>query len=198
MRILISTIIMFLVAVNVSAQTASSEPDVTVLDKKWRVDIRNPQLERDPIQAMEDRERQEQQRRDNERTNDILRERGMPVPSSGVPDADRSSKPAGKTVLYVYEVKVRNNGAKGIRKLTWDYVFFEQGTETELGRRRFISRVNLSAGGTTNVVVRAAAPPTRTVAAGSAGKKPRDQYAEKIIIQRVEYADGSVWLPKSN
>lgn len=198
MRTLISTIVLFLVAVNVCAQTAAAEPDVTVLEKKWRVDVRNPLLEKDPIQAMEDRDRQEQDRRSTERKNDVLRERGMPVPTSGVPDADRGSQPAGKTVLYVYEVKVRNNGAKGIRKLTWDYVFFEKGTETELGRRRFVSKVNLSAGGTTNVVVRAAAPPTRTVAAGSAGKKPQDQYTEKIIIQRVDYADGSVWLPTSN
>ena len=196
MRLLCSTIVPLLFAVSVSAQTV--EPDVTVLEKKWRIEIRNPQLDKDPIQAMQDRDLQERQRKGSERTNEIRSEQGMPAPTSQVPDADRNARSSGTPVLYVYEMKLRNNGAKVIRKLTWDYVFFEPGTETELGRRRFISKVNINPGGTSNVVVRAAAAPTRTVDARRAGKKPQDQYSEKIIIQRVEYVDGSAWRPTSN
>lgn len=191
---------LFLLAASVPAQTVSqksAEPDVTVVEKKWRIEIRNPQLEKDPIQDMQDRDRLERMRKDTERVNEIKSEKGMPIQTSAVPDAQRDTRPGGATLLYVYEMKLRNNGSTGIRKLTWDYVFFEHGTETELGRRRFISKVNISPGDTSNVTVRAAASPTGSVDARRAGKKPQDQYSEKIVIQRIEYVDGSVWRPTS-
>lgn len=196
MRLLCSAIVVFVFAVCGSAQTPSkkpAEPDVTVIQKKWRIDVRNPQLEKDPIQAMNDREIADRRRREAERANDILVERGMPSKTTQVPGAVRETGRSGIKILYVYEVKLRNTGAKGIRKIMWDYVFFEPGTETELGRRRFISKVNISPGGTGNVVVRAAAPPASTINARIAGKKPEEQYSEQVVIQRVEYADGSVW-----
>ncbi|HEX6728519.1 MAG TPA: hypothetical protein VF074_00835, partial [Pyrinomonadaceae bacterium] len=171
MRILSSTILLFSFAVCVTAQTPSNKttpPDLTVLEKKWGIDVRNPALEKDPVEAMQDRDLQERQRIAQQRTDQILSDRGMPAQTSTVP-ASRETTRTGITVLYVYEVKLRNTGAQGIRKVTWEYVFFEPGTETELGRRRFISKVNLSPGGTTNVVVRAAVSPTGTVDARKAG-----------------------------
>ena len=200
MRIFSSTILLVLFALCVSAQSPSSKtppPDLTILEKKWGIDVRNPALERDPVQEMQDRDFQERQRIAQQRTNEVLSERGMPAQTSGVPTA-RQTTSSGKTVLYVYEVKLRNTGAQGIRKVTWDYVFFEQGTETELGRRRFISKVNISPGGTTNVIVRAAVSPTGIIDARNAGKKPKDMYSEQIVIQRIEYADGTAWRPASN
>ena len=200
MRLLYATIVLLVFALCGSAQTVSNksaEPEVTVIQQKWRMEVRNPALEKDPVLDMQERDRAEQRRRDTERTNEIIAERGMPSPTSTVPGA-RDTKQTGITVLYVYEVKLRNNGTKGIRKLMWDYVFFEPGTETELGRRRFISKVNINSGATSNVVVRAAAAPTATVDARRAGKKPQDQYSEKIVLQRVEYDDGSVWRATSN
>lgn len=200
MRLLYSTMLLFVCVLGGPAQTASSksaEPDVRVIQQKWRIEVRNPALEKDPVQDMQERDRAEQRRKDAERTNEVIAERGMPSPTSTVPGA-RDTTRAGITILYVYEVKLRNDGVKAVRKLTWDYVFYEPGTETELGRRRFISKVNISPGATSNVVVRAAAPPTSTIDARKAGKKPRDQYSEKIVIQRIEYADGSVWRPTSN
>lgn len=200
MRILSSTILLFSFAVCITAQTPSNKttpPDLTVLEKKWGIDVRNPALEKDPVQAMQDRDLQERQRIAQQRTDQILSDRGMPAQTSTVPTSRETTR-TGITVLYVYEVKLRNTGAQGIRKVTWEYVFFEPGTETELGRRRFISKVNLSPGGTTNVVVRAAVSPTGTVDARKAGKKPKDMYSEQIVIQRIEYADGTSWRPASN
>ena len=200
MRILSSTILLFSFAVCVTAQTPSNKttpPDLTVLEKKWGIDVRNPALEKDPVEAMQDRDLQERQRIAQQRTDQILSDRGMPAQTSTVPTSRETTR-TGITVLYVYEVKLRNTGAQGIRKVTWEYVFFEPGTETELGRRRFISKVNLSPGGTTNVVVRAAVSPTGTVDARKAGKKPKDMYSEQIVIQRIEYADGTSWRPASN
>ena len=201
MRLLSLIIVLFVFTVCTSAQTSSNksaEPELTVIQKKWRVDVRNPKLEIDPVQAMQDRETAERRRKATERTNDILTEQGMPSPTAQVPGAVRDTDRSGITILYVYEVKLRNTSTKGIRKIMWDYVFFEPGTETEVGRRRFISKVKISPGGTSNVVARAAAPPASTVNARTAGKKPEEQYSEQVVIQRVEYADGTVWRMKSN
>ena len=104
----------------------------------------------------------------------------------------------GLSVTYIYEVKVRNTGEKEIRTLIWEYVFFEPGTERELGRRRFVSRESIGPGKTRNLVLRSASSPTGTIDASKAGKKSRDEYSEQVVIQRIEYADGSVWQAASN
>ena len=192
MRVLCS--ILFLLPLCVSAQTlpgSTAEPGVTVVQMKWRMDVHNPALDNDSNRIM--KEREEQRRKAEERLNEALAERGMPAKTSTVPSTASATEARGLRITYVYEVKVTNAGVKGIRKLAWDYVFFEPGTETEVGRRRFISKVNIGPGKTRNVAVRLASSPTGTVSAKNAGKKPRDQYSEKIVIQGVEYADGSVW-----
>ena len=101
-------------------------------------------------------------------------------------------------VTYVYEVKIRNTGEKRIRTLTWEYVFFEPGTELEVGRRRFVSKVPHWPRQNRDVVMRSTSPPTGTFDAAKAGKKSSDQYAEQVVIQSVVYADGSVWQAASN
>ena len=199
MRVLCS--ILFLFPLCVSAQTlpgSTAEPKVTVVQMKWRMDVRNPALDKDPIRTMREREGQEQLRKDAERTNDMLSERGMPASTSTVPAPTRDTEARGLRISYVYEVKITNTGEKEIRRLAWDYVFLEQATETEVGRRRFVNKVSIGPGKTKNVVFRSASSPTGTVDAKNAGKKPRDQYAEKVVIQGVEYADGSVWQAVSN
>ena len=176
----------------------STTSNVTVVDKKWRIDVRNPALDKDPVADMQERDNAERQRKATERMNETLAERGMPGTTTHVPDPDRKARPRGIQVTYVYELKLTNTAEKTIRTLIWEYVFFEPGTETEVGRRRFVSKVSISPGKTTNLVMRSAAPPATTVDARQAGKKPREQYSEQIVIQSVQYDDGSFWRSKSN
>ena len=201
MKVLCSMLVLFLFAFSASAQglsNPSAPPGVTVILKKWRIEVRNPALEKDPVKDMNEREQEERRRKETDRQNEILIERGMP------PGAPRVRVPALEagvrwpSAIYVYEVKVSNTGKKGIRTLTWDYVFLEPGTEREVGRRRFISKVSINPGRTRNVAVRSASPPTGTIDAMITGKKLRDQYSEQVVIQSVGYADGSVWRAASN
>lgn len=201
MRLLCSMLVLFSLSSVASSQAPSDKTDgsnVTVIQKKWHIDVRNPKLDRDPIADMNERDRAERARIATQRTNDILGEQGMPAPTMTVPDAARGARPPGVQVTYVYELKLTNTAAKTIRTLIWEYVFFEPGTEKEVGRRRFVSKVNIGPGKTTNLVARAVAPPTNTIAASRAGKKPREQYSEQIVIQSVQYDDGSIWRLKLN
>jgi hypothetical protein len=108
------------------------------------------------------------------------------------------TEPRGLSITYIYEVKVRNTGAKEIRTLTWEYEFSEPGTERVVGRLRMVSNVSIGPGKTRNVVVRTTSSPTGTIDATKAGKKPQDQYSERVVIKAVRYADGSVWQAPSN
>lgn len=202
MKVLCSVLVLFLFAACASAQALSdpsAKPEVTVIQQKWRIDVRNPALEKDPIRAMNERAEEEWQRRAADRMNEDRVKAGMPPvppPVRRLPAADTRAR--GLSVTYVYEVKVSNTGAKRIRTLTWEYVFFEPGTKREVGRRRFVSKVSIGPGGTRNVVARSASSPTGTIDATQADKKPRDQYSEQVVIRRVGYADGSVWQATQN
>ncbi len=206
MKILNSLLLLLLLAVGVSAQAVSNgadAPGVAVLEKNWRREVRNPMLEEDPMRANIEQEELERAMKQNQRTNAIRASMGLPPvpPPSRVPSArddDRAPAPSSLIVLYVYRAKVSNTGSKAIRKLVWEYVFFDPSTQKEVGRRRHENKVNIRPGKSTNLVARSVSPPTGVIDAAQAGKKSRNQYAEQIVIQRIEYADGAVWQRKSN
>ncbi|HKQ79140.1 MAG TPA: hypothetical protein VJ810_35925 [Blastocatellia bacterium] len=190
MKVPCSVFSLFLFASCAAAQVLSdlpSKPNVIVLQKKWRMEVRNAALDEDQFKVLKEREQEERERRDLERQNEIRTRQGMPT--STPPDRRPATRARGISITHIYEVKIRNTGEKEIRTLTWDYVFFDPGTEREVGRRRFVSEVRIGPGKTRNVVVRSATSPTGAIDAAQAGKKSRDLYSERVIIQSVGYAD---------
>ena len=61
-------------------------------------------------------------------------------------------------------------------------MFFEPGTQREVGRRQFISKENIEPGKTKTLVIRTPLPPTDTIDSSKADKKSRNQYSEQIVI----------------
>lgn len=201
MRVPGSIIVLLLLALCASAQTSSKPsagPEVTVLEKKWRMDIRNPALEKDPLRSIKQREQEVNAQREDKRENDRRIAMGLPTLPPRVRAPEPDTGPHGFLVTYIYEIKVRNTGVKEIRTLTWEYEFLEPGTERAVGRLRMVSKVNIDPGKTKNVAVRTTSSPTGTFDASKAGKKKQDQYLEKVFIKSVGYADGSVWQATSN
>lgn len=196
-----SLLVLLFFAPRASAQTSSkvsAGPEVTVLEKKWRMDVRNLALDKDPMGSIRQREQEVKQQQADARANENRIKAGLPTlpPRVRVPTPETGRR--GFFVTYIYEVKVLNTGVKKIRTLTWEYEFLEPGTEQVVGRLRIASKVNLDPGKTRNVVVRTKASPTGTVDATKADKKFQDWYSERIIIRSVSYADGSVWQATSN
>ena len=201
MKVPCSMLALFLFALCASAQVLpnpSARPKVTVIQKKWRIDVRNPASEKDPFKAIKEHQQEVIEQRGDARENENRIQQGEPTlpPRVRVPSPETGAR--GLSVTYVYELKVRNTGEKRIRTLNWEYVFFEPGTEREVGRRRFVSKVSIMPGSTRNVVSRSASSPTGTIEATKAAKKLRAQYSEQVVIRSVEYADGSVWRAASN
>lgn len=200
MKILASAFMLVLFASNAATQVQSDQsakPSVVVIQKKWRMDLHNAALDQDQIEAQKERDREENARRERERLNEKLSEQGMPTRQEPY-SRPKTPPPRGISVVYVYEVKIKNTGEKDIRKIAWDYVFSDPATERELGRRRFVSEIKIGPGKTKNMIMRTSNSPTGTVDVARTGKKSQSLYSESVIVQSIDYADGSVWKADSN
>lgn len=192
-NIMCSVLVLFLFAVCMPAQTLLGPHDLTILESKWRIEVRNRALEQDPFAANKEREREERQQKAVAQQNEGRLRQGEPTLPPQTAQPTLITGPRGISATYVYEVKVKNNGPKEIRAISWEYVFLDPGTMREEGRRPFISKVRIRSGGTKNVFGRSRSSPTGTIDATKVGKKPADQYSTQIVIRKIEYVDGSVW-----
>ena len=105
--------------------------------------------------------------------------------------AQREKKPP--QYYFIYKTKIKNNHTSAITQIDWDYVFFERGTETELGRQQFTSDEQIGPGKTKELVVTITSPPTRTISVTSLNLEERDRLSEKIILIHIKFADGHTW-----
>jgi len=94
---------------------------------------------------------------------------------------------------FIYKTKIKNNHIAAITQIDWDYVFFDRDTENEVGRQEFTSDEHIGAGKTKELTVTITSPPTRTVSVTSLNLEERDRFTERIVLVRVQYADGRVW-----
>jgi hypothetical protein len=94
---------------------------------------------------------------------------------------------------FIYKTKFKNNAASAIVEIDWDHVFYERGTETELGRQEFTSTEHIGPGKTRELVVTITSPPAHTVSVTSLNLEERKRFSEKILVIRVKFADGRVW-----
>jgi len=94
---------------------------------------------------------------------------------------------------FLYSVQVRNNGAKMIKAIDWDYVFFDLANRSEMGRRQFRTEEKIAPGKSKELRFFLGTPPTQTVSIHSLVKNERANLGEEVVIVRVEYLDGSVW-----
>jgi hypothetical protein len=94
---------------------------------------------------------------------------------------------------FMYKVSVRNTGAKAIKSLDWDHVFFDTETKAETGRHQFTGDEKIAPGKQKEFVVFVSSPPSSTISVHKLQKRERETIGESIVVVRVEYADGSVW-----
>jgi hypothetical protein len=93
---------------------------------------------------------------------------------------------------YRYVVKLRNDGAKTVKSIDWDYVFTDPATGQEAGHHQFTSDETIKPGKSKEVSVLYLTPPVKLVSAKALGQK-KVTFDEKVIVVRVVYDDGTVW-----
>jgi len=97
---------------------------------------------------------------------------------------------------YEYRVKFRNGGAAAVEVLFWEYQFTEASNPSNVARRQFLCGVAIKPGKEKEVVSFSVSGPSNVVSAGSLANESGPSYAEKVIINRIEYADGTIWQRK--
>ncbi|HWN08361.1 MAG TPA: hypothetical protein VNO50_03665 [Pyrinomonadaceae bacterium] len=206
-----------------SAQTASTPvltdpPGVVVAEVRWQQEVFIPALYDDPMRINQDHRDLERDKKNTSIENSVRARQGQtPIPSPskkiasnipvgstpmGVPLGDEPAgnrnlparpEPGAASTYYLYKAKIRNNGTKAIRGVIWHFVLVDSGTATEVGRHRFIGKVSIKAGKSAELVARSRVPPTRIVRAGKSSGEQPGKNTERVIIERIEYDDGTFW-----
>lgn len=104
----------------------------------------------------------------------------------------RQSKPP--RYAFVYKVAIKNDSDKTITEFDWDYVFFDAATGAELGRRQFTGVEKIGPGKSKELTFQVSSPPAKTISVYALDKNERRGLTEAVVVVRVTYADGSVWL----
>jgi hypothetical protein len=208
MKYLYLLVLLLLLTVETSAQNLSNSSDsseLSVLQKKWGKTWRTNSagssdlaLDKDPFQANDEARQSNKDQKDYLREREIREKQGKPPESP----RNRVKKPEPQIyseiyISYTCQIKVKNNGTKTIQKVVWEYVFLDPTTKQEVGKHEFISLTNLKPGKTDNLAMLKFSPPTGTITAKNAGKKPSDLYVEQVNIKSIQYTDGSVWQADS-
>lgn len=184
---------------------ARESEDVSVVRFSWRKE-RLPGWENNPfgpsfetydaMRARQDNERRLQQARNAGNKAEVARrERDAKVieDASAPKDSQKTERPRDG---YRYKILVRNNGAKTIKLIDWDYVFLDPETQAEVERHLFTSEEKIRPGKEKELSVLTLAAPTKIVKSNALNKGYKDKpspFVERIVLARIEYEDGSVW-----
>jgi hypothetical protein len=103
----------------------------------------------------------------------------------------RSSPPP--RYAFLYKISVRNTGAKAIRELDLDYVFYDAATGQELGRRQFTGIEKIAPGKRKELSFFAPTPPVHRISVHALDRKEREGLRGEAVVVRVLYADGTFW-----
>ncbi len=196
MKYLYLSLLLLLFTIEASSQTLADSSGLTVLEKKWRVNSAmssNPVGE-DPFQSNNEANQKVRDQKDNNQQNRIRQQAGLPSLAPPVRfRVDNRGRTTDDLVLYTYKIKVRNNGAKTIKQVVWEYVFIDSTTNQEAGRHQFTSLIKLKPREVDELIMIQLSSPIDSVNAKDAGKKFSELYTEQIIIKSVQYADDTVW-----
>ena len=94
---------------------------------------------------------------------------------------------------YAYKVKVRNTGGKVIEVLFWEYQFEETADASNIARHQFLCGVNIKGGKDKELLAWSATGPNGAISIDSLANKAESPYRESVRINRIEYADGTIW-----
>ena len=169
---------------------------ITVLEKSWRKWVRP---ETDSLRRNEElmeqtrKEKAVIERRAQDLPNQPTQER-MPVTQ---PKPLIQTKQLEADAIYIYKIKVRNNTAKTITRLYWEYQFLDPDTNELMGTRQIYSKLKIEPGKTHEIEAFSRRQPTVIVNVKELDKKYKDQLDERIIIHRIHYSDGTAWQRRS-
>jgi hypothetical protein len=92
---------------------------------------------------------------------------------------------------FLYETRVRNGSTKQIEIVFWEYQFIDQ-TNTVVARHQFLCGVKIKSNREKDLSVFSLLRPSDVINAATAGDKSPASFRERVLINRIEYSDGSI------
>lgn len=94
---------------------------------------------------------------------------------------------------YSYRARVRNAGAKLIEIVFWEYQFAEPARAAGVVRRQFLCGAQIKPGKEKELQAFSTFGPSDVVSAAGAAADAAHAARERVVINRVEFADGTIW-----
>jgi len=118
------------------------------------------------------------------------------VRSQELEKAARAANTAAPKMIdeFAYQAKIHNSSKNAIEVVFWEYQFIDAENPANTTRRQFLCGINLKPDKDKELQAFSSLGPT-TVSAASAGSAANPAQ-EKVIINRVEFADGKSWMRK--
>lgn len=202
MRIGVSCILFIFVCSVVCAQSPTDVPDLTVVKHSWSKE--RILWERDPfggpVENFDDmrRRRVDERRLERARGSGNIGEAAKVEREMRAEQVLRSRPPAPPRYVFHYKLSVKNNAAKTVKSIDWDYIFLGSNTNIEAGRLQFTNDEKIGPGKEKELNVIARQPPAKTISVYALDKKERQGLEGQVLIVRIEYTDGSVWQRPMN
>ncbi len=95
---------------------------------------------------------------------------------------------------FAYRIKVKNSSTKVVEIVFWEYQFTEAQNPDVLARRQFLCGVNIHPDKDKELEGFSLSGPSDVVSVAALADKSR--FKENVLINRIEYSDGSIWQRK--
>jgi hypothetical protein len=190
------------VAQNQSLVVSQGKSDLTVLTQKWskmrrvtaKVNSNEPPPPAPSLTTSASRNAQKAERlNDNGGPRDPAAET-IEGRSAALEKAVRESRAQQPKTIdgFSYNLKLKNESSKGVEVVFWEYQFIDAAT-ADVTRRQFLCGLNLKPGKEKELTAFSLSGPSKVVSAESLAAKTQRPPQERVLINRVEYADGTMW-----
>ena len=98
---------------------------------------------------------------------------------------------------FAYRIKVKNDYTKQVEIVFWEYQFQDPHNPEYIARRQFLCGVNISPGKSKDLEGFSLSGPSDVVDAKTLADNPNNPFKETVVINRIEYAGGTVWQRKN-
>lgn len=92
---------------------------------------------------------------------------------------------------YYYRANFKNNSGRTIKIVYWEYRFAEIASPANVVTRQFLCSVDLKDGGKKELWAFSTLGPSDVISAESLAKSTEKLFDEKILINRIEFSDGT-------
>jgi hypothetical protein len=196
----LAIIVTFLGSMSAFAQEATEDTLVSVIAQRWeRIRIAGEKLENysvPPIRSVinENKMRQRSARENQPRGSYDPNEATVDGRSAALERSvqDSRSVKTDDVDAFRYSASVKNNSDRKIEIIFWEYRFKEFANPANVVRHQFLCSVKIKAGDRFELFANSILAPSEIVSTASLGGGSEKVFDEKVLINRIEFADGAI------